>query len=261
MHRSKSEYAIQTVDNAVRLIEAFESDEELGVTELARRLHLHKNNVFRLLATLEQRGYVEETPDDRYRLGSACLRMGQSYLRSNSLLTRTRSILEALTGAIRETTHLAVLRGFAVVHLDGEQAEGPLQATKRLGERLPCHCTALGKVLVGCDRAETLESFDREMIVPGKLEASTERTLVARDPLVEHLGKVRSQGWALDLEEYALGLHCAAAPIFDAEGRAVGAISASGPALRLGRERLEHEVVPELQRAAGTVSESLGYTL
>ncbi len=261
MHRSKSEYAIQTVDNALHVLEAFGCDEELGVTELARRLRLHKNNVFRLLATLEQRGYVEETPDDRYRLGSGCLRLGQAYLRSNSLLGRARPLLEVLAGALGETTHLAVLREFSVVHLDGHQAAGPLLGKLRLGEELPCHCTALGKVLVGCDQAATLETFDREVIAAGKLESLTEQTLVEREPLVEHLHKVRSQGWALDLEEYAQGLHCAAAPIFDADGRAVGAFSASGPAPRLDRERLEREVVPALLRAAETVSASLGYTL
>ena len=61
MQRAKSEYAIQTVTNALRVLEAFETDEQLGVTELARRLHLHKNAVFRLLATLEENRWVEQT--------------------------------------------------------------------------------------------------------------------------------------------------------------------------------------------------------
>ena len=59
MKRSKSDYDIQTVMNALRVLEAFRDKEELGVTELSRRLGLHKNNVFRLLATLEDKGYVE----------------------------------------------------------------------------------------------------------------------------------------------------------------------------------------------------------
>ena len=76
MKRPKSDYAIQTVDNAFRLLEAFRGDEELGVTELSRRLGLHKNNVFRLLATLEGRGYVEQSPaSDRYRLGVSCAQL------------------------------------------------------------------------------------------------------------------------------------------------------------------------------------------
>jgi len=71
MGKPKSEYSIQTVSNALRLFEAFYEEDELGVSELARRLELHKNNVFRLLATLEQGGYIEQSDEnDLYRLGS-----------------------------------------------------------------------------------------------------------------------------------------------------------------------------------------------
>ena len=70
MSKPKSDYTIQTVNNALRLLEAFYEEAELGVSELSRRLGLHKNNVFRLLATLEEEGYVEQSQDnERYRLG------------------------------------------------------------------------------------------------------------------------------------------------------------------------------------------------
>ena len=82
MQRAKSEYAIQTVTNALRVLEAFETDEQLGVTELARRLDLHKNNVFRLLATLEEKQWVEQTDAELYRLGASCLRLSQAYTRT-----------------------------------------------------------------------------------------------------------------------------------------------------------------------------------
>ena len=74
MRKPKSDYAIQTVVNAMRVLEAFRDEEELGVTEISRRLGLHKNNVFRLLATLEQQGYIEQSSDnERYRLGGRSL--------------------------------------------------------------------------------------------------------------------------------------------------------------------------------------------
>ncbi len=67
MKKSKSDYVIQTVANSLRLLEAFRNEDELGVTELSRMLDLHKNNVFRLLATLEQKGYVEQIErNERY---------------------------------------------------------------------------------------------------------------------------------------------------------------------------------------------------
>ena len=156
MQRAKSEYAIQTVTNALRVLQAFETDEQLGVTELARRLHLHKNNVFRLLATLEENHWVEQTDAELYRLGTSCLRLSQSLARTRLVTRHARPALASLCRETGETAHLGVLRDFEVVHLDGEQAPGMIAATLRIGERLPSHCTALGKVLTACAAKETL---------------------------------------------------------------------------------------------------------
>jgi len=123
MQRAKSEYAIQTVSNALRLLEAFEGEGELGVSELARRLNLHKNNVFRLLATLEEKGYVEQKENGCYQLGNRCLQLGHSFSRARVLMRLTRPVLERLARETGETAHLGVLRDFEVVHLDGEQSQ------------------------------------------------------------------------------------------------------------------------------------------
>jgi DNA-binding IclR family transcriptional regulator len=258
MQRAKSEYAIQTVTNALRVLEAFETDEQLGVTELARRLNLHKNNVFRLLATLEEKQWVEQTDAELYRLGAKCLRLSQAYTRTRLLTRHARSALVALSRETRETAHLAVLGDFEVVHLDGEQSLGLIAGTLRVGERLPCHCTALGKVLVACGELSTLEAYDREIVSKRGIAAHTEATVSDRDKLIEHLRRVASQGFALDVEEYERGVSCAAVPITDANGQLVGAFSISGPASRLAPETLERSIVPPLLRAGAALSRSLG---
>src|SRR5690606_28298325 len=181
MHRAKSEYAIQTVTNAPRVLDVFEADEEIGVTELARRLHLHKNNVFRLLATLEDKGWVEQSEEsERYRLGAACLRLARNYARTHGLTRWGRAALEQLARETGETAHLGVLREFEVVHLDGEQSSGLLVSGVRTGLRMPCHSTALGKVLLGCGAPGTIEGYDRQIPARG-LEALTRDTIVDRD--------------------------------------------------------------------------------
>lgn len=258
MHRAKSDYAIQTVTNALRVLDVFEADEEIGVTELARRLHLHKNNVFRLLATLEDKGWVEQSADsERYRLGAACLRLARNYARTHGLTRWGRRALERLARETGETVHLGVLRGFEVVHLDGEQAPGLLVSGVRTGMRMPGHSTALGKVLLGCGPAGTLESYDREVIARG-VDSFTPETIVDRDKLLEHLHCVAAQGWALDLEESSPGLACVAAPVIDAAGRAVGALSVSGPSFRLDRDLLEGRLAPAVVAAANGLSKQLG---
>jgi DNA-binding IclR family transcriptional regulator len=258
MHRAKSEYVIQTVGNALRLLEAFELDEEVGVTELARRLHLHKNNVFRLLATLQDRGWVEQSPgSERYRLGTACSKLALAYARTHGLTRRARPVLERLARELGETAHLAVLRDFEVVHLDGEQAAGLVVSGLRLGVRMPAHSTALGKVLLGCSPPQMLESFDREVAAAG-VSALTDETIVDRDKLIEHLRRVATQGWALDLQETSRGLVCAAAPIHDGSGQLVASLSVSGPSFRLDRDELENRVGPEVVAAAAALSRELG---
>jgi IclR family KDG regulon transcriptional repressor len=229
MQRAKSEYAIQTVTNALRVLEAFETEEQLGVTELARRLDLHKNNVFRLLATLEEKQWVEQTDAELYRLGAKCLRLSQSYTRTRLLTRHARPALATLCRETGETSHLAVLSGFEVVHLDGEQSPGMIAGTLRVGDRLPCHCTALGKVLLACGARETLEDYDREILTKHGVVARTDATIVDRDKLIEHLRRVATQGFALDVEEYERGVSCAAVPVTDANGQLAGAFSISGP--------------------------------
>lgn len=260
MKRPKSDYVIQTVTNALRVLEAFRDQEELGVTEISRRLDLHKNNVFRLLATLEEQGYVEQhAGTERYRLGVACLELGHACARNRTLARHARPVLEELAAHTRESAHLGALADFQVVHLDGEQPGAELvQTGLRVGRRLDAHCTALGKVLLACGDPALMERFDREWICGLGLEAHTEATITDREKLLEHLRAVAGQGWAVDVEECAPGLCCAAAPVYDRGGRLAGALSVSGPSFRL-RGVLEPHTVSRVVEAAGSLSRRLGH--
>ena len=248
----------RTVQNALSLLEAFHDEVELGVSELSRRLNLHKNNVFRLLATLEQDGYIEQSDStDRYRLGPRCLELGRSFARGSRLLERARPILEELAADLGETAHLGVMHDFEVVHLDGEQPSQMVLASSRVGRRLPVHNTALGKVLIGCADEETRMAYDTQVVADG-LASSTEATITDRDKLFEHLRSVANQGFALDVEECERGLCCAAAAVIDESGRCIAAISVSGPASRVTESRLHDEIVERVANAAERLSKQLG---
>ena len=259
MKRPKSEYAIQTVTNALVLLEAFHEEEELGVTELSRRLDLHKNNVFRLLATLEQQGYVEQSPNDRYRLGVRCLELGQSFARTRCLVRLARPRLESLMRSLGESAHLGALRDFEVVHLDGQQSDQLVLTGLRLGHRLPAHCTALGKAMLGCADPDVHAQYDREVVSRHGLPARTSATITDRDKFFEHLRAVANQGYATDLEECAPGMVCGAAPVHDSTGHVVAALSVSGPACRLDHQALLRDVVPAVRAAAEDLSRQLGH--
>src|SRR5215813_12691872 len=121
MRREKTNYVIQSVSHALDVLEQFADPitGELGVTELSKRLKLHKNNVFRLLATLESRGYIEQNrASENYRLGIRCLQLGQSYVQHMGVLHQARPIMDDLVRQVRETTYVAVLRRGSVVPVE-----------------------------------------------------------------------------------------------------------------------------------------------
>ncbi len=151
VRREKSNYIIRSVSHALDVIEQFFGEaDELGVTELSKRLKLHKNNIFRLLATLESRGYIEQNKaTENYRLGLRSLHLGQAYVSRMGLLRQARPIMEALVKQVRESAYVAVARPgggdreAAVAGHDG----GDAVVARRRERRVPEH---LG-VVVGVD--------------------------------------------------------------------------------------------------------------
>lgn len=259
MRRAKSDYSIQTVTNALFLLETFEHSESLGVSELSRRLSLHKNNVFRLLATLEERGYIEQEPGgDRYRLGLRCLDLGQAFTRSRSLLREAQPVLDALCAAAGETAHLAMLgSGFEIVHAAAAQPDRLLLAGTRIGRRLPAFCTALGRALLAFSDESVREGFDRK-IASDPPRARSAATVTDRMKLLEQLRNTSSAGFAIDLGECEAGLCCVAAPVLDGVGRLVGALSITGPASRLDEDHLLGSVAPIVVHHADLLASRLG---
>ena len=259
MPKPKSDYAIATVSNALRLLEAFnDAAGELGVSELSRRLNLHKNNVFRLLATLQQSGYVEQSSEnERYRLGAACLELGHSYARHHTLIRRARPILEELVRKVGETAHLAALSDLDVVHLDGVLADRRVLTSLRIGERIPAHGTALGKALLALGDERNREAHVRSGAGAG-LTALTDATLTDLQRLSAEFDEIAEQGFALDREECESGMCCVAAPVRDQHGEVVAAISISGPSFRMTEPALSGDLARVVVGAAAQLSQELG---
>jgi len=261
MKKPKGEYSIQTVANALRVLEEFHEEVEIGVAELSRRLGLHKNNVFRLLATLEEAGYIEQDlENERYRLGLGALELGRAFLRGRPLIERARPHLQALSERFGESAHLGVLNDFEVVHVAGFAPERLVFTPSRVGMRLPVHCTALGKVLIGCCPEGQRQAYDRTLASRGALAPRTRKTIVDPDKFFEHLRTVAGQGFATDNGECEVGLGCAAAPVHDASGRVAAAISVSAPTVRVTEDEMIREILPGVTEAAERLSRELGYT-
>ncbi|WP_321532829.1 IclR family transcriptional regulator [uncultured Desulfuromonas sp.] len=254
--KDKSEYIIQAVSHALDLLEQFHDDvDELGVTELSKRLKLHKNNVFRLLATLESRGYIEQNKaTENYRLGLKSLELGQTFIKQMGLLRQAKLTLEHLVEECNETAYVAIFKENHVVYLDVVETDMTVRVVSRVGSRLPAYCTAAGKVHLAHMSDEELES-----VLPKELRTFTPSTHSSREGLKKELAEVYENGYAMDNEELDPGVRCIAAPIRDYTRRIVGAISLSGPSMRFTDERMTDELTPLVIDAAATLSTRLGY--
>lgn len=259
MHKKeKSEYMIQAVSHALDLLESFsEETPEIGITELGKRLKLQKNNVFRLLATLESREYIEQNKlTDNYRLGLRTLELRTNFIHQMSLLPQARPILLNLSHECEETCYVAILKEFRCVYLDVVETPQVVRIVSRVGSRLPAHCTAAGKVQLADLTEQDLERF----YATRELTRHTPNTITDPQLLRDHLREIAGQGFAIDDEELEEGVRGVAAPVRNYENRVVGAIIISGPSMRFSDARIRDELIPLVTRAAGEVSAKLGYS-
>jgi IclR family KDG regulon transcriptional repressor len=224
-----------TVHKAMAVVSAFSYEEPvLGVSELARRLGIGKSTVHRILATLAADGFVERTPDDRYRLSIKLYELGQQVAASNELRERAHPVLERLRNESGETAHLAVLAGTDVVYLDRLESPHMLHLMTRIGRRRAAHATSSGKCLLAYGPPAAVAT-----VVAGGLARLGPRTISSPALLRRALVDVRARGYAVSVEESAPGVVSVAAPIFDVTGACVAAMSVAGPISRMPPESLD----------------------
>ena len=253
----KTQPVVKAVDHAFEVLEALSGDsEELGVTELAKDLGFSKNNVFRLLATFQERGYVVQNPKtENYRLGLKVFEMAQVYLHKSGLIRHARSVLREVLMQCNESVYISILREGEIVYLDLIESRHTIKLISRIGRRLPSYCTAAGKIQLAYQSEDDLERLFKDR----PLERYTDNTAVDFDALLEELARCAELGYALDNQEYEDDVRCVAAPVRDYTGRVVAGISIPGPLFRMDDERINEELVPMVVDAARKVSAKLGY--
>jgi DNA-binding IclR family transcriptional regulator len=248
--------AVRSVDRAAALLLALgESHGEAGVTELARRLGLHKSTASRLLATLEKRGLVEQDDETgRYRLGLVVIRLAEKAERTLDLRAIAMPELDRLARATRETTGLGVADGDQFLTV--AQADGPnlVAVGDWTGRGVPLHAVAAGKVILAA-------MPEREILklVRRGLDRFTDRTITQLEPLLEELARIRRRGYATAFGEFDPSLNAVAAPVHDARGQVTAAVDIWGPAFRITPGRMP-ELVQQVRESAAAVSVRLGGT-
>jgi IclR family KDG regulon transcriptional repressor len=255
--REKVNYTIQAVSHALDILESFtKTEDELGVTELSKRLGLHKNNVFRLLATLEHRGYIEQNKStENYRLGPKTLQIGAIFIEQRECRRQARPILENLMAATGETAVVAVLRGNKVIYMDSVETTKTVRAVSRIGAMLPAHCTAVGKA-----QLSALSSAEIQRLYPeSSLPSLTDKSIKTIDFLLADLKRTAERGYAVENEECDLEVKSLAVPVRDFAKNIIAGIGIVAPAMRIADDRVEKELVSLVQEAGSALSAKLGY--
>jgi DNA-binding IclR family transcriptional regulator len=235
-----SRATFQAAERALAVLAAFDDgQEELGVTELARALGVHKSTASRLAAMLERTGFLTRS-GKRYRLGVEIIRLGSLALRNFDLVATMQPAMEKLSQQTGETVNLAVPASPDVLNVAEVPSTYILNCSGGwIGRRTKPHAVANGKVLLAYGALPQ----------PRALERYTDHTITSTQALTAELAAVRRDGYATAVAELEDGLVAVAAPVFDAGGTCVAALSVSGPEFRMLPGQL-----PELGRLCTAAS-------
>ncbi|MGO1052149.1 IclR family transcriptional regulator [Crossiella sp. CA198] len=248
--------SVQSVDRAVSVLEILAREGEVGVTEIAAELGVHKSTAFRLLGVLEERGLVAQTEDrGKYHLGLGIIRLAGATAARLDVTLESREVCVELAHDLGETVNVAISDLEAAAAVNITQARGTAAVTSQnwVGRRTPLHATSSGKVLLAHMRPEEVRR-----VLGRRLEGFTDATITSTRKLREELVVVAQRGFASCVEELEIGLNALAAPIRSYEGAVIAAISVSGPSYRLTPDRLP-KVAEQVVAAGAEVSRRMGW--
>ena len=245
----------QTLARALAILDCFDVDHPLlGVRDLARQLRMSRSTVGRLLATMRSAGVLSQDPVTRcYMMGPKVLTWSAIYTSGSDIRNRARPALEELHRATRETISLYILDGDKRTCVDRIESQENLRMTTRVGEWLPIHTEASGRVFL----AFMSPVLRKEVIsrVYKKPSASGKRS--SREALLDDLKKIQAQGYAVSHGESTAGASCVSAPVFDATGKPIAAITISGPTIRMTDDKVS-EYASLVMAVAKKVSQAMG---
>ncbi|MBL8153699.1 MAG: IclR family transcriptional regulator [Anaerolineae bacterium] len=257
MGPKEDRYNIRVLDRAISILSVLSDGKPRTLMELSEAVELNSSTTFRLLSSLASHSYVErDEQTGKYALGLACLELARAYQMNHYLRRAALPELEALRDETGETIHLAVLDRMDVVYLEklhGLHAIGLMSS--QVGARLLAYCTGLGKVLLAYIDPERIRSHHEQ----AGFIRFTDTTITDVEVLLAELAAIREQGYALDRGEHEPDVRCIAAPIQDAQGKVIAALSIAGPASRMEPIENNPARIDRILQSAQDISSRLGY--
>ncbi len=247
---------IRVMDRTFDIIELLsEAQNPMSLTEISKITGISKSTVHRLLQAMYSRHYVEKDKNSCYSIGLKLVELVSYHINGLELQTEAKPYLSFLRSELNLTVHLGILDADEVIYIEKMDLYPTAMLYSQIGYRSPAYCSSMGKCLLSCLSGEELE----EALINCKFEKFTPNTITNMHDFKKYLKNVRSQGWAMDDEEYVLGSRCVGAPIYDYRGDAIASISASGPSSQISHDKLPI-IVDQVKDAAIKISKRMGYT-
>jgi len=255
MSQGTERYTIQSIDKALDLIELLAEHGSLSLIELTELLGQPKSSTYRIVLTLEQRGFISRSEEDgKYCLGYKQLLITRNLLERNNMRSAAYQEMKKLSEQYGDTVNLGVLIGSEVMYVDIIESTHALRMTDSIGSRSPFHATAMGKAIA----AHLPEQQVQRLIQQFGMAKLTPHTITTVERFMAELEQVRSDGYALDDQEIVEGARCIAAPLFGMFGGVKGAISLSGPMHRYDADAIPR-MAERIQHAAAEISKKMGF--
>jgi IclR family pca regulon transcriptional regulator len=245
-------YRVDALAKGLRVLGVFEAaSTPLKTSGVATELQLPVASTFRIVATLEEFGFLERTADGAYRLGLAALRLGGAASRSSSVLEAGERPLRVLADSTGRTANLGVLVEDRVLYLARLRNADLVTANVRVGSTLPAAYTSMGKMLLSYLNEAEIRSRMTGLAFPVTHGPNAVRGV---DDLLAQLAGVRAQGFAVQDEELARGLRSISVGVIQANGSPVAAINLAVAADETDLDSLIADGLEPLRRAAAEIA-------
>lgn len=245
---------VKSADRVIDIIDLLK-DFPRGLTlkEIADKLSLPQSSTFHLLQTMQARQFLSVTERKAYKLGPKLIQIGTRALETLDVNAVAQPYLQELMESLEETVFMAVMLGHELIYVAKVDNYRSVRTSAQIGMRKPVYCTGLGKAFL----AFMPEQVKDNILSGIEMPAITQNTITNPETLNEQLAEFRMQGYAIDDEENEGGLYCLAAPVFNAAGEIIAAISVAGPKNRMYPRH--SEIACELLSKTKAISQETGF--
>ncbi len=244
------------VDYALKIVECFaNTKEELGIADISNMLTINKNAVSRVLEALMEKGwiYMSDTVSKKYRLTMRPFSIISASVSENEMLKISKPILSRIHEKIGDSVYLGIKNGNNVLYLLHFDSVKEVRISGRAGGEYPLNCSAPGKILLSYSNTDEIKKYFSTSI-----DKRTENTITDFERFMIEADKIKKAGYAIDNEEFAKGIICIAAPIFDYEGNVVASIGISSLTIYDNIDILINDKFTLLKEVADEISICLG---